>query len=177
MPELIAPTTALHDAWLDSRDDWGVGTHQDGSGMRADDEVDSDAGFAAYVERLLREEDPAVPPAEGRVHCTTRWIVEDGRVLGSISMRHELNDFLRRVGGHIGYGIRPSERRRGLASWALAQMLDQARRIGIDRVLLTCVDSNLGSRAVIEGAGGVLESVGGTELGLTRRYWVDLTEE
>lgn len=175
MPELIAPTTELHAAWLESRDDWGRGVHQDGSGLHADDDVDTPEGFAAYVGRLRREEDVSVPPQEGRVHCTTRWIVEDGRVLGAISLRHDLNEFLARAGGHLGYGIRPAARRRGLASWALGRMLEQARDLGLTRVLLTCHDTNVASQRVIEGAGGVLEDVRETELGTTRRYWIDLT--
>lgn len=175
MPELIAPTTELHAAWLESRDDWGRGVHQDGAALRPDDDVDSPEGFAAYVGRLRREEDVSVPPEEGRVHCTTRWIVEDGQVLGAISLRHELNDFLARAGGHLGYGVRPAARRRGLASWALAQMLEPARELGLSRVLLTCHDTNVASQRVIEGAGGALEDVRETELGTTRRYWIDLS--
>ncbi|RZU48447.1 hypothetical protein EV385_0162 [Krasilnikovia cinnamomea] len=70
MPELISPTTRLHDAWLAARDEWGRGVHQDGSGLHAEDDVDSPAGFAAWVDRLRRSADPAVEPEPGRVHCT-----------------------------------------------------------------------------------------------------------
>jgi predicted acetyltransferase len=69
--------------------------------------VDSAAGFAAWAGRLLREADTSVPPAEGRVHCTYWWITEGGSYLGAIALPHELNEFLLRAGGHIGYGIRP----------------------------------------------------------------------
>ncbi len=150
MPDLIAPTTDLHAAWLDSRDDWGRDAQQDGSGLRPEDELDSTAGFAAFVGRLQREGDVTVEPDPGRVHCTYRWIVEDGAVLGAISLRHELNDFLCRAGGHVGYGVRPSARRRGLASWALGRILDEARALGIGRVLVTCQDTNVGSQRLIE---------------------------
>ena len=131
------------------------------------------AGFAAFVGRLQREADVTVEPDPGRVHCTHRWIVEDGAVLGAISLRHELNDFLFRAGGHVGYGVRPSARRRVLASWALGRMLDEARALGIGRVLVTCQDTDIGSQRLIEGAGGVLEDTRDTELGLMRRYWID----
>ena len=174
MIELLPPTTDLHAAWLAARDDWGRGVHQAGSGLGAKDDVDTAAGFAAFVARLRGEEDHGVPPAEGRVHATTRWIVEDGAVLGAISLRHELNDFLLRAGGHIGYGIRPAARRRGLATWAMVRTLERARGLGLARVLVTCEDTNLASRRVIEGAGGVLEDIRETELGLTRRYWIEL---
>lgn len=172
--QLVKPTTALHDAWLRARDDWGRGVHQDGSGLTADDDVDSPAGFAAWVARLHRNGDTRVPPEPGRVHADYWWLVEDGEVLGAISLRHELNDFLLRAGGHIGYGVRPSARRRGLARWALAQVLDHARQLGLERVLVTCEDTNVASARTIESAGGVLEDVRETELGHTRRYWVAL---
>jgi predicted acetyltransferase len=174
VPELIEPTTLLHSQWLASHDDWGPGTHEDGAGLLAEDDVRSPDGFAAWVGRLRRESDTTVPSAAGRVHCTYWWIVEGDTVLGAIALRHELNDFLLRAGGHIGYGIRPSARRRGLATWALGQVLAAARTHGLDRVLITCADDNVASARVIEHHGGVLEDVRDTELGRTRRYWVSL---
>ena len=174
MPELIAPTVSLHTAWLDARDEWGPGVHEDGFGLWPSDDVDSPAGFAAWVARLAEQSDPAKPLAPGRVHCTYRWIVEDGRVLGGIALRHELNDLLLRVGGQIGYGIRPSARRRGLATWALARMLDEARVLGLDRVLVTCEAGNVASAKTIERRGGVLEDVRDAELGTVRRYWIKI---
>ena len=174
MPELIAPTVGRHSAWLDARDKWGPGVHQDGAGLRPSDEVDSPAGFAAWVARLADESDSAKPLDAGRVHCTYRWIVEGDRVLGAIALRHELNDFLLRAGGHIGYGIRPSARRRGLATWALDRMLGEARVLGMDRVLIICEVDNIASVRTIERHSGVLEDVRDTELGTMRRYWIKI---
>ncbi|MGC4858404.1 GNAT family N-acetyltransferase [Micromonospora sp. DT41] len=174
MPELVAPTVGLRGAWLDAHDEWGAGLHEDGFGLRPTDEVRTPDGFAAWVARLTDQSDPATPLDEGQVRCTYRWIVEDGRVLGGIALRHELNDFLLRVAGHIGYGIRPSARRRGVATWALGRMLDEARRLGLDRVLVVCVADNLASARTIERQGGVLECGPDTGLGLARRYWITL---
>ena len=172
MPELVAPTTELHEAWLASHDEWGAGVHEDGAGLRPGDEVRTAAGFADWVARLHRQADPVVPPPEGWVHCTYWWIVEQGAVLGAIALRHELNDVLLQAGGHVGYGIRPSARRRGLATWAVAQVLPQARALGLDRVLITCQEGNVASARVIERAGGVLEDVRDDGAGRVRRYWV-----
>ncbi len=172
MLELIKPTEKLHSAWLESRDEWGRGVHQDGSGLRATDDVDSVAGFAAWVQRLIDEEDPAIPTAAGWVHCTYRWVVVGGVVVGAIALRHELNEFLFEAGGHIGYGIRPSARRRGLASWALGEMLNEVDRRGFDRVLITCQVDNAASARTIEKHGGVLEDVRDTKLGRLNRYWI-----
>ena len=93
------------------------------------------------------------------MHCRYWWIVEDGRVLGAIALRHELNERLIQL-GHIGYGIQPSARWRGLATWALGRMLDEARGLGLTRVLIVCEVSNLASAKTIEYHGGVLGTSG-----------------
>ncbi|MFI5484182.1 GNAT family N-acetyltransferase [Micromonospora echinaurantiaca] len=173
MPELIAPTTRLHTAWLDAHAEWGPGQHEDGFGLDASDDVTSPAGFAAWVARLLDQSDPAKPLDAGRVPCTYRWIVERDRVLGGIALRHGSSDYVRWA-GHIGYGIRPSARRRGLATWALGRMLAEARTVGLDRVLAVCAVDNAASARTIERCGGVLEGVGETRFGPARRYWIDL---
>jgi predicted acetyltransferase len=175
MADLIAPTARLHESWLRSRDEWGRGVHQDGSGLRPGDDVDSPDGFAAWVRRLLSQSDPAVPQPEGTVHCTYWWIVEDGEMLGAIALRHELNDFLLRAGGHIGYGVRPSARGRGLATFALGEVLGYAGKLGLGRVLITCNVANEASRRTIERKGGELEDIRDTELGRLRRYWISLS--
>lgn len=175
VPELIAPTFRLEAAWRAAHEEWGPGVHEDGAGLRPSDDVGTPTGFGRWVARLLAEADPATPLEGGRVHCTYRWIVEGDEVLGAIALRHELNDFLLRAGGHIGYGIRPSARRRGLATWALGRMLDEARGLGLARVLLVCADGNEASARTIERHGGVLEDVRQTEQGLARRYWIELS--
>lgn len=172
--ELTGPTTRLHGTWLAAREEWGRDVHQPGSGLHADQDVDTAAGFAAWVEQLRREADTSVAPQEGRVHASYWWVVQGGTYLGCITLRHALNDMLLRAGGHIGYGIRPLARGRGAATWALRSVLPRASALGLAKVLVTCDDTNLASARVIEKAGGILEDVRRTELGLTRRYWIAL---
>ncbi|MFI0900951.1 GNAT family N-acetyltransferase [Streptomyces sp. NPDC020983] len=176
MAELIAPTERLHSSWRTARDEWQPGAHQDGVGLHlvGDDDLDSPEGFASWVQRLRQQSDRSLPVGEGRVHATHWWIAEGETYLGAIDLRHYLNAFLREGGGHIGYSIRPSARRRGLASWALGEVLLKAPALGLDRVLLTCDDGNAGSARTIEGRGGVLEDVRSTGSGVKRRYWIDL---
>ena len=83
-------------------------------------------------------------------------------------MRHRVNESLLVVGGHIGYAVRPSARRRGVATAALRLALGMAARLGIDPALVTCEDDNVASARTIEANAGVLEDVRGT----SRRYWV-----
>jgi predicted acetyltransferase len=171
MPQLIAPTVRLHAAWLEAHNEWGPGLHEDGFGLHSSDDVDSPAGFAAWVARLTAQADPAKPVDADRVHCTYLWVIEDDRVLGAIALRHELNDRLMLL-GHIGYGIRPSARRRGLATWALGRMLGEARDLGLNQVLIVSAADNIASAKTIEHHGGVLEDIRDTEWGSARRYWV-----
>jgi predicted acetyltransferase len=131
-----------------------------------------DVAFADYVaalERLQRGEPPL-----GRYVASTFLLAEvDDELVGRASIRHELNDFLRHEGGHIGYCVLPAHRRRGYATEILRQSLAIAQGHGIDPVLVTCDDDNLASATVIERAGGVLEDTVENESGtLTRRYWI-----
>jgi predicted acetyltransferase len=99
----------------------------------------------------------------------------DGQVVGRASIRWELNDFLRRLGGHIGYAVRPAHRRQGHATEILRQSVEVLRARGVRRVLVTCDDDNLASARVIEANGGILESVVPHDdpgEPPRRRYWI-----
>jgi len=120
MLELIAPTVRLHAEWLKAHQEWGPGAHEDGFGLQPSDDIGTPAGFADWVRHLDRS-DPATATPTDHAPCTFRWIVEDDNVLGGIALRHGLTEQVLRL-GHIGYGIRPSARRRGLATWALGRM-------------------------------------------------------
>lgn len=101
--------------------------------------------------------------------------VVDGQVVGRISVRHYLNEFLERIGGHIGYGVIPSCRQKGYATEMLTQALPICSSLGIRKVLITCDSDNLGSQKVIENCGGVFDSLtDAPQLDVQkRRYWID----
>jgi predicted acetyltransferase len=131
--------------------------------------------FAAYVHQLLANQgQPSVEP--GRVPTSWYWFIDAQTYIGRISLRHHLNARLRRLGGHIGYEIRPSQRERGYGKQILALGLQQAHRIGLRRVLLVCSESNPASQQIIETNGGVLEGVFRVRerTDPVRRYWINL---
>nr|WP_296065063.1 GNAT family N-acetyltransferase [uncultured Actinoplanes sp.] len=160
MPELVAPTPRLHTAWLEAHAEWGPGLHEDGFGLSPADEVISPGGFELWLTRLATH------------RCTYRWMVEQDRVLGGIALRHS-NDDLVRWAGHIGYGVRPSARGRGLATWALTEILLEAKARGLTRLLAVCAPDNEASARTMERCGGVFEGIQDTKAGPLRRYWFE----
>lgn len=136
--------------------------------------LDPDLPWDAYL-KALDEERAGIGLPPGWVPGTLLVADVDGEIVGRSSIRHALNDYLAREGGHIGYGVLPAHRRRGYATEILRQSLIIARSIGIDRVLVTCDDDNVGSIAVIEACGGQLDSVveGTSPPRPVRRYWID----
>ena len=99
---------------------------------------------------------------------------ENDRVLAMVDIRHELTDYLRNVGGHIGYGVRPVERRKGHATRILAEALKKCSELGIQRVLVTCNADNIGSVKTILKNGGVEDKSFIEEDGtVIRRFWIE----
>ena len=101
----------------------------------------------------------------------------DDKVVGMIQIRRRFNDYLEKYAGHIGYSVCPGERRKGYATQMLGAVLPQCRTLGLDRVLITCLQDNEGSRRTILHNGGVYEAtVHEPETGrFLERYWIDLT--
>lgn len=128
--------------------------------------------FAGFVDKLRREASGEGLP-EGYVPHTVFWLVEGDNYLGRVDLRHELNDFLHREAGHIGYDVRPSERRKGYGKLALELGLQKAKEMGIQNVLITCDVDNVGSNKIIKANGGILENT--IEVGEGKspknRYW------
>lgn len=133
-------------------------------------------GFADYLQRL-DEMARGVGLLPGYAPQSTWCLVrDDTTVVGYSRLRSQLTLALKDVGGHIGYSIRPSERRKGYGTRILALTLEPARALGLDRVLLTCDTNNIGSARIIEKNGGVLSSSGFSPQTNTHvsRYWIAL---
>lgn len=111
-----------------------------------------------YIQVCADYEDPKKVPSH-LVPATQFFFIRksDNRLVGMIQVRYHFNDYLEKYAGHIGYSVRPSERRKGYAKEMLKMVLPFCREIGIDKVLITCIDGNIGSEKTILANGGVYE--------------------
>lgn len=133
------------------------------------------SNFKQMVQSLLDNE-KGVNLAEGWVPDSTYWLVNhDRRIVGAVNIRHQLTERLLNSGGHIGYGIRPSDRRKGYATKLLALSLEKAKELGLNKVLVVCDKTNLGSLKVIVNNGGIPDSDFIEDNGNTiKRFWINL---
>lgn len=145
MPELVPPSLRYYGSFLVA----DAESTAEGTGRNVTDEV----GFATLLARFERFAAGRELP-HGCVQETTLWLVDGDVYLGRISIRHALTDDLRRIGGHIGYDVRPSRRRLGLGSRMLALAIPRAAALGIDPALVTCDHDNVPSRRMIAKLGG-----------------------
>ena len=167
---LIEPSLGLKDTYAEmAREFVREGAQQ---GRWAVDEASFER-FVLELRRQARGDDLA----SGRVPQTTYWLLRsDGVIVGTSRLRHRLTPELEVFGGHIGYDVRPSERRKGYGTQLLALTLERARTLGITHVMLTCDDDNVASYRVMERNGGRLaDRVNRPDTGrLARRYWFAL---
>jgi predicted acetyltransferase len=109
------------------------------------------------------------------VVSSTFFAIVDGEIIGMIDIRHTLNQFLQDYGGHIGYGVRPTERNKGYAIEMLRLGLAYCKKIALEKVMLTCYKENIASGRTIEKCGGVLEKEFLYSDGKTvQAYWIDI---
>lgn len=128
--------------------------------------------FESYMKNL----DSTEENNQGWVPDTTLFCLDEDRniFVGAVNIRHYLNERLLKNGGHIGDGIRPSERRKGYATAMIALALEECRKLGIDEVLMCCGKENVGSAKSIINNGGVLENEVEEDGHIEQRYWIKL---
>ena len=108
----------------------------------------------------------------GFVTAHTFFALDNNKIVGIINARHELNDYLLNFGGHIGYSVRKSERRKGYAKAMLSYTVDFLFSLGLEKILITCDKNNIASKRTIESCGGILENEVATEDRTTLRYLI-----
>lgn len=171
---LIEPDESMREAYVEYMEDCEAA----GEKYRKEDQGrEILADFAGYVKRLRNYSRGIGLPA-GWVPWSEYWLVRGRRILATSGLRDRLTDALRDYGGHVGYAVRPSERGKGYATLMLKLLLEKARQMGLDRVLITCDRNNVASARVIQKNGGLLDSESySTQAGrITRRYWIELRD-
>jgi len=127
--------------------------------------------FEEYCAHLEQKTPPPGYVCDSTFFCLEE---ESGQVVGAANIRHQLNESLLLNGGHIGDGVRPSRRREGIGTRLVAMALEEARKLGIHRVLMVCDKENYPSRRTIEKNGGVLENEIVVDGVTEQRFWIDL---
>lgn len=145
------------------------------------DSMDGCAGLAkieSFEEwiQTLKDNSNISTVREGFVPSSTYMAIResDNRIIGMIDIRHFLNNYLEKFGGHIGYSVRKSERQKGYAKKMLELALEKCKELNINRVLVTCSKDNIPSMKTILSQGGVLENEILEGEKITCRYWIDL---
>ena len=137
-----------------------------------------DINYEEWLEKIT-DEHKGLNLEEGRVPSSVYFLMDSDRIVGTTSIRHNLeSDFLKLVGGHIGYGVRPSERRKGYATKMLNLALEKCSELGLEEVMVSCKEDNIGSSKTIENNGGVLKDIIyiPEENCNFKKYWIDVKE-
>ena len=108
----------------------------------------------------------------GFVTAHTFFSLDNDKIVGVINARHELNDYLLNFGGHIGYSVRKSQRRKGYGKKMLIYTSEFLFSLGLEKILITCDKKNIASKRTIESCGGILENEIIEETRTTLRYWI-----
>lgn len=136
--------------------------------------------FEEALDRCLKMEDEEYAKSVGRCQGRTFLLIRenDNKIVGTINVRWNLNEAMLRFGGHIGYGIRPTERRKGYNKINLYLGMLEAKKVGLEKVMLDCDVNNLGSDKTLKALGGKLErtEVDPSDGILTNVYWFDVDE-
>ncbi|WP_242261539.1 GNAT family N-acetyltransferase [Bacillus cereus group sp. BfR-BA-01453] len=168
---LLTPTTDLQEEYLDFYNEW----KDSGETMIPWVITKDPSNFPAMVQELLDAHNGINLP-DSLVPDSTYWLVTDhNRIVGAVNIRHSLTEHLFNAGGHIGYGIRPSERRKGYATKLLALSLEKAKQLNITKALIVCDEVNTASEKTILHNGGLRDEDFIEEDGnVVRRFWIEL---
>jgi predicted acetyltransferase len=166
--QLVAPSIYYKEQYLQALEEG-----KDETGDTRLNQPEDNQSFEEYVQMLNNRAKGLQFPL-GYVPETIFWLVDNNEVIGRVSIRHTLTDHLRKIGGHIGYYIRPSKRKMGYGKKILELALQKAKEIGLSKALVTCDEDNIGSQKIIEANSGVLQDIIEKEKGKpkTRRYWI-----
>lgn len=167
---LVKPTMKLKEEYMSFYQDWKESNEEMVPRVITKDPQN----FEGMIDFLHNNEEGINIP-DGWVRDSTYWLVaENSRIVGAVNIRHQLSERLLNSGGHIGYGIRPSERQKGYATQMLALALEKTTDLGITKALVVCDSDNLASKRTIINNGGIQDEDYVEENGnIINRFWIE----
>lgn len=174
MPELVTPDLKYKQSFIEAVKEYQAEGLSNYLGISPDELSQK---FDHYLLNIKDSASGKNLPS-GYVPHSVWWLVEDDLYLGRLDIRHQLNDFLRTEGGHIGYDIRPTQRGKGYGKLILKLGLEKAKELGFSKILITCDISNTPSKKIIEANGGKLEDIRPTRPGQPdkARFWIQVAD-
>ena len=124
--------------------------------------------------KLTRDNEKGESLPKDWVPATTYWLIDNGQFVGHTNIRHKLNDYLAKIGGNIGYYVRPSARNKGYGTKILELALLEAKKLGLQKVLVTCDESNIASEKIIVKNKGQFQDKVASKEEPKLRYWIEL---
>ena len=171
MIRLVKPSIKYRASFLEAQKEF----EKEGRGEEAFKKLNND--FPAFI-KMLRNQEKGKDLPKGYVPASVYWLVDGSKFIGKVSIRHKLTPVLRNYGGHIGYEIRPSERKKGYGTKILALSLEESKKLGLKKILITCNETNIGSKKIIEKNGGIFKNkikADSVDKGrITLRYWINI---
>ena len=173
--QLVVPVSKYKESFLEALTEYQKEKTTDRLDIFALNKTELQGDFQSYIKRIENYSLGKNLPL-GYVPDTTYWLIDGSEFIGRISIRHKLTESLLREGGHIGYDIRPSKRKLGYGKKILELALPKAKMLGITKALITCDETNIGTKKIIEANGGVLENsvAMGDRKPRKLRYWIEL---
>lgn len=177
MLQLVLPSEKYKRSFLEAAQEFRDDTTEHASGIASNMKKMIESGFDSYTKQCQDYAKGTNLPAD-YVPATEFWLIGGEEFIGQANIRHRLNDFLLKIGGHIGYAIRPSKRGMGYGTKILELALVEAKKLGIKKALVNCDKDNIGSAKIIERNGGILEneSPQGDGKPPIKRYWMEIEE-
>lgn len=168
--KLVYPTLEMEPLYFDYIDEW----KKSGETIVPGFADPSNKDYKTWLYHVLSMQKKETCPSDSVPADSYFMVNESWKIIGSVQIRHMLNDYLFNYGGNIGYGIRPSERRKGFENVILDLALKKCIDLNIRKVLITCDKDNIASAKTIIANGGILENevpLGGE---IKQRYWISL---
>ncbi|MCB9805640.1 GNAT family N-acetyltransferase [Candidatus Nomurabacteria bacterium] len=169
MLKLIKPTKEYGESWLEALKEFREAETEGFWNILGEpDDVDE------YINKTSGFEKGVNMPEESWVPNTTFWLVDGDQFIGHVNIRHKLTEKLEKVGGHIGYAIRPSRQGQGYGNKILEMVIPKSKNLGLDKLLLVCNKDNIASNKIIKNNGGEFRDEIEVDGEKVFRYWINI---